>query len=272
MSILSKFFGGKTAITADAIRTESARTTGEIAAHRAKLEGALVGIALMNDEEHQKAEADIAATRRTIARLEARLAHLDSELPAVIAAEETASKNVADAVLVARSDAAREANTKEAAKLLKDYDKLAAQIGDIISRLKDMSEETAAVNTALRTNPLAATVASYHDIHRKSPDQPASEVCEMRPHWIYRDAPTRPDEIAATIQEYAILASLDESGNPIRPAGNQRGRFGQVITPQLEKREVVTQTRYRPGRSEVSLDAIHLPPGFAGGASHWPRG
>jgi hypothetical protein len=272
MLFMTKIFGGKTAtVTSTMIRARITEAETEIAALRAKIGGALAGVAALSDSEHLQIESEIAATERAIIRLESLVTYLRDELPKAIATEAAAEKAAADEALRQRAEAAREANTKAAAKLLKDYDKLAAQIGDIFSRLKEISDETTAVNAALRTTPLAATVASYHDIHRKSPDQAASETRTMRPHWIYRDAPARADELVASIEEDAILATFDANGNSIRPAGVRRGRFGQIITPQLENREVVTRTQYRPGRSEESLDAVHLPPGFAGGASHWPR-
>lgn len=273
MSFMTKIFGGKIAtVTSTMIRAEIARAEGESNTLRLKLRDQTASVALLSDDEHIKVEVDIAATRRAIARLDARLAHLNGELPRVIEAETAADKVTADTALAARAEAAREANTKDAAKLLKDYDKLAAQVGDIIARLAEIDAETNTVNSELRRNPVAKSVVRYDTLHRKTPDQSASEVRAMRPHWIYRDAPPLPNEIAASIREEAVLATLDGSGKPVRPGTVRRNRFGGIIQPQLEMREVVVErTAFRSGNYVAPLSAIHLPPGFAGGTSHWPR-
>lgn len=260
MLILDKLFGAKAiAITSAMIHDEIANAESEIAAHRTKLSGALSAIAVMSDAEHVKAEADIAATKRAIARLESRIAHLDTELPKVISSEETAAKIAADEALRRRADASRKANTKEAAALLRDYDKLAGQIGGILARLDEIANETNNVNGVLRLNPVTETIASYSVLHRKHPDQPRSERRAMRPTWVYDDGTTEE-------------ARLDAEGNPKRAEPKWGFREQRFLTPRLENREVVVgRTDFRPGRYEDHLGAIHLPPGFAGGITHWPR-
>jgi hypothetical protein len=92
MGILEKFFPAKTVITSATMHAEIDRSEAEIARLHAEIGPKLAAIATMNDTEHVKAEADIAATKRPIARLDARIAHLQSALPTVIAAEEAAQR------------------------------------------------------------------------------------------------------------------------------------------------------------------------------------
>jgi hypothetical protein len=87
----------------------------------------LAAIAVMTDADHVKAEADIAAAKCYRA---ARVAHLQSELPAIIA---------------------RKAKTFESKKLLTQFDNLASQIGDVLDKLKLIKADTEAVNAALRS-------------------------------------------------------------------------------------------------------------------------
>lgn len=260
MGMLETFFGGKpAAITSGMVRDEIARAESEIAALRTNLDGALSALATMTDAEHVKAEADVAATKRAISRLEARITHLNIELPNVLAAEEAAAKVAADEALRRRVETARKANTKEAAALLREYDKLAAQIGDILARLDEIATEANAVNGELRTNPVAEHVAHYTMIHRKHPDRPASERREMRPCWVYDDG---------TVSETA----LDSAGNPKHPEPKWIHHTQRLAEPRIESREVVVErTSFRPGHREISLSEVRLPPGFVGGAFHWPR-
>jgi len=95
MNMIAKLFAPKTAITSATIRAEIERAESEITARSAKLEDVLAGIAVMNDSQHAQAEADAAAIKRAIMRLEARANHLAAELPNVIAAEEADAKAAA---------------------------------------------------------------------------------------------------------------------------------------------------------------------------------
>ena len=260
MGIMEKFFGGKSVvITSAMIRDEIERTESEIASFHAKAEGAMAGLATMTDAEHVVAEADIATTKRAIARLDARVAHLTSELPKVIAAEESVAKSTADEALRQRTEAARKANTKEAAKLLADYDKLASQMGVIFERLTTIDTETTAVNEALRYNAVAENVVSYTRLHRKHPDRQATERREMRDVWVHHDG-------------IVTEATKGEDGSFIRPRTTFDRTFGYDPQPKLDRREVVVgRTFLRPGHFELPLSEIRLPPGFFGGAAHWPR-
>lgn len=259
MGILEKLFPAKTVITSGSIRDEIRHAEEEIAAHRVTLSAATASIATMSDAEHIAAESDLAATRRAVARLEARVAHLNDELPKAIAAEEAAAIAAADEALRQRANAAHKANTKEAAKLLADYDAHAAKIGDILARLEQIADETSSVNAALQKNPVAESVAYFGEHHRKGPDRQASERREMRPVWVYSDGTTAP-------------ATMNSSGK-INPADRVWDYNRQTVAqPRLEQREVVVErTAFRPGQREVPLSVVVLPPGFAGGPGHWPR-
>lgn len=260
MGMIEKFFGGKaSAITSAMIRDEIARAEGEINAHRAKIGSALAGVAAMTDAEHLKIEGEIAATERAITRLNSLVAYLNAKLPAVIAAEGTAAKTATDEALRQRAEMARKASEKEAAKLLADYNAHAAKIGDILARLEEIAADTNRVNADLHHNPVAESVVFYDVLHRKHPDQQATERREVRPVWVHGNGKVE-------------VARLDQSGNPIK-ADRIWNHMKQVFEDvNLERREVVVgRTYFRHGHHEAALSAIHLPPGFAGGVAHWPR-
>jgi hypothetical protein len=118
----------------------------------------------------------------------------------------------------------------------------------------------------------ACRVPSIDQTHRKHPDQIATERRQPIPHWIFRDAPPRPNEVHSGETEEALRATIDSAGNPIKPAGVRYGRFGQIITPQIEMREVVSRTQFRPGSYAPALSEVRLPPAFADNSGwHWPR-
>lgn len=87
IAILEKFFPAKTVVTSAIIRAEIAEREIEIKLLQAEIGPKLAAIATMTDAEHVKAEADVAANKRAIDRLDQRIAHLQSELPTVLAAE-----------------------------------------------------------------------------------------------------------------------------------------------------------------------------------------
>lgn len=260
MGIIEKFFPAKAAITSETIRAEIGRAQGEITALHAKLDGVMASVATLAGSEHVALESNMAATKRAIARLEARVDHLVTELPKVIAAEEAAAQVAADAALRARAEAARKANSKEAAALLRDYDKLASQIGDVLAKLGAIADERNSVNEALRTNPVMERVAGYDDLHRKSAGREATEQCERRPVWVYSDGSEEP-------------AALDGEGRPQQPAPKWIHHEQKFAVAELAHREIVTgRTSFRPGQYVESLSAVRLPPAFADSSSFfWPR-
>jgi chromosome segregation ATPase len=259
MGLIEKFFGGKaSAITSAMIRDEIVRAEGEINALRVKLGGALAGVAAMSDAEHVKVEGEIAGIERAITRLEARVAYLNAELPTVIAAEKSAAKTATDEALRQRAEMARKANEKEAAKLLADYNAHAAKIGDILARLEEMAADTNRINADLHHNPVAESVLLYDALHRKHPDQQATERREMRLVWAHGNGKVE-------------VARLDQSGNPIKADRIWNHMKQGYEDMNLERREVVVErVSFRPGRYESPLSAIHLPAGFTG-VAHWPR-
>jgi hypothetical protein len=271
MGIIEKFFPAKAAISSSSIRAEIDRCESEITEIHAKVSLARSGIALLTDAEHQAVEQNIAAMERSIKRLDARIAHLTDELPAILAAEEAQAVAERDAALIKRASAARKANEKEAAKLLAEYADHANAISNALVKLKAMDAEREAVNAELRARPIAEAVESYNKILRKTPDQPATERRETVPHWVYRDASPQPGEVHPGEIEEAVRCTLDSEGRPLHPAGVRFGRGGNILTPQLEMREVVVARQaYRPGRYEDSLDSVRLPPAFTG-SYVWPR-
>jgi hypothetical protein len=260
MSFLAKLIPAKAPITSAAIRAQIASAEAEITANHAKLGGIMANVAVMNDEQHQAAEAHIATIRRAITRLEAARKLLDEELPRVIAAEEAAAKAAADAALRQRAEAARKANTVEAKKLLTEYDKLAAAMGDVFARLSEINVEHDAVRAALKDAGIVGEeLPHWSGVHRKHPDRLASKRREMRHVWVHEDGTTSE-------------ASLDENGNARLVAPSIDRLTGRQLGSRLERREVVvSRTYFRPGHHENPLLQLALPPAFAGGEAHWPR-
>lgn len=279
MGILQRLFPAKTAITSAIIRAEIAEREIEIKQLQAEIGPKLAAIATMTDAEHVKTEADVAATKRAIDRLDQRIAHLQSELPTVLAAEETTAKAAADAALRASAWACRKANEKEAANLLREYDEHVSAIGEIIAKLKAMDAERAEINAALKRNPVCEPVRSYVDIHRTTPGTDATEQRAKVPCWVYRYPGSPPDTKETKYQyeaprEDVRRAAIGSDGEPVQGATELHNYYGReiIITPTLEKREmVVSRTRPKPPRYEDSLDGVRLPPAFAGGKWHWPR-
>jgi len=260
MNILNRIFPKIASITSDEIRAEIARTEAEIATHRGNLTHAMGDVATMTDAEHLKAEANIAAINRAITRLEARANALAAELPGVIAAETAAAKAEADQALRNRAEAARKATDKEAAKLLGEYAKHAAHIGDILTRLNEIGRESEAVNQALRDNPVAEHVQNYDTIHRKAPDREASEQREVREVWVY----PQDGEV--------VEAKRRDNGELVPPTRWRSSAHRHDPQPVLEKREiVVASTNFRRGEYLEGLSAVRLPGAFAGNAHFYPR-
>lgn len=258
MGLIEKFFPAKTAITSATIRAEIDHSEAEIARLHAEIGPRLAAIATMTDAEHVKAEADIAATKRAIARLDARIAHLTSELPTVLAAEEAAQKAEADRSLTDRAEKCRKANTVEAKKLLADYDRLASQMGDIFQRLDKIAEERNAINKELKDNPVADDLPHWHDLFRKQPDRQAFVRRELHLAWVFSNGDVEP-------------AQTDSDGNVIRVDARWIHHLQGFEEPRLEQREIiVARGDFRPGMSEVPLPPV-LAAGFAGGKAHWPR-
>ena len=280
MGILQRLFPAKTTITSATIKAEIDYSESEIARLNAENGPKLATIATMTDAEHVKAEADVAANKRAIDRLDQRIAHLQSELPAVLAAEEAAANATADAALRALAEACRKANEKEAAKLLAAYDEHASAIGGIIAKLKAMDGEREAINAELRTNAVCEPVRSYVDIHRTTPGTEATEQRAKVPCWVYRYPGSPPDTKDTKYQyeaprEDVRRATIGSDGEPVRGATEIHNHYGReiIITPTLKKREMlVSRTRAKPPRYEDPLNGVRLPPGFAkNGKWHWPR-
>lgn len=259
MGIIDRLFPAKTTVTADTIRAEIERAEGEIASLRGKCEAVFAGLASMTDAEHIAAEADIAATKRAIVRLDARVAHLTAELPAVAAAEESAKTASVNEALRKRAESVRRANEKDAAKLLAEYDLIGAKLGDILARLNEIAAETNSVNADLAHNPVAESITGYETLHRKHPDRQATERREMLDVWVHADG---------TVTK----ATKNADGSFAQPLRTFHRTLGYDPQPMLERREVVVgQTYFRPGHYESPLSAIILPPGLVGNSGHWPR-
>jgi hypothetical protein len=275
MSFLAKLMPAKALITSDSIRAEIVSAQSEIDNHRVKLAGAMDGVALMNDSEHVAAEASIAATKRAIARLESKVAHLTTELPNAIAKEEAAAKTAADEALRQRAESSRKANTVEAKKLLNEYNIHAAKVAGILAQLKGLADEANAINVELGKNPVADAVPSYEHVHRVPSRRPRIVEKRKRPVWVWRDAPPRGLAAIGGVYEHVEDAKVDLKGDPI-PVNHSPhyGSLGNMLPqPSFEVREIEVEVQ-----SERSFPALHglsdvrLPPAFADGSGwHWPR-
>ncbi len=218
INLLEKFFPAKTVVTSAIIRGEIAERENEIKRLQAEIGPKLAAIATMTDAEHVKAEADVAATKRAVDRLDARIALLNDQLPVVLAAEEGAATAAADAALIRRAHACRKANEKDAAKLLQEYDEHASAIGEIIAKLKAIDAERQSINKELRANAVCESVVSYVNIHRTTPGAEGTEHRAKVPCWVYRypgsPADTEKYQYEAPREEVR-RATIGSDGKPV---------------------------------------------------------
>ncbi|MEH2498966.1 hypothetical protein V1294_005445 [Bradyrhizobium sp. AZCC 1678] len=279
MKILNHLFGKKTP-SSTAIAAEIEKARAEHAAAVAKCGAALAGLSTMSDAEHIKAEAEYQAQRRAADRAEARVADLEKAHAEALAAEAEAEKRAEAERLRARVEAARNAVEVEAANLLRSYDEHAAAIADVLTRLDAMNAEADAVNEAGRHTPGFEPVRNTDAAHRKHPDRLPSEQREKRQCWVFKYPASPPDTERVKYQadvarEAVVEATISpDTGKAIPVPSERYNYYGRelIIRPLLETREIVVErTNFRSGRTENPLSAIHLPPGFASGKSHWPR-
>jgi hypothetical protein len=278
MKILNHIFGKKIP-TSTAIAAEIEKARAEHADAVAKRGAALAGLSTMSDAEHVKAEAEYQAQRRAADRAEARVAELEKAHAEALAAEAEAEKRAEAERFRQRIEAARHAVEIEAAELLAQYDRHAAAVGDIIERVNEINAEANAVNEAGRHTPAFEPVCSTDEAHRKHPDRLPSERREKRLCWVFKYPASPPDTErvkyqAEAAREEVAEATIGADGKAIPVPSERYNYYGRelIIRPTLETREIVVErTNERPGRIENPLSAIHLPPGFAFGKSHWPR-
>jgi hypothetical protein len=278
MKLLNHIFGKKTP-TSSAIAAEIEKARAEHAAAVAKRAAALADLSTMSDAEHIKAEAEYQAQRRAADRAEARVADLEKARAEALAVEAEAAKRVEAERFRVRIEAARHAVEIEAAELLAQYDRHAAAVGDIIARVNEINAEANAVNEAGRHAPGFEPVRNTDTAHRKHPDRQASERREKRLCWVFKYPANPPDTErvkyqAEAAREEVAEATIGADGKAIPVPSERYNYYGRelIIRPTLETREIVVErTNERPGRIENPLSAIHLPPGFAFGKSHWPR-
>ncbi|MEH2596881.1 multidrug efflux pump subunit AcrA (membrane-fusion protein) [Bradyrhizobium sp. AZCC 1577] len=278
MKLLNHIFGKKTP-TSLAIAAEIEKARAEHAAAVAKRGAALADLSTMSDAEHIKAEAEYQAQRRAADRAEARVADLEKAHAEALAAEAEAEKRAEAERFRARAEAARNAVEVEAANLLRSYDEHAAAIADVLTRLEEINAEANTINEAGRHTPGFEPVRNTDAAHRKHPDRLPSEGREKRLCWVYKYPASPPDTERVKFQREAlredfIEATIGADGKAIPVTPERYNYYGRelIIRPTLETREIIIErTNFRPGRIENPLSAIHLPPGFAFGKSHWPR-
>jgi hypothetical protein len=181
VGIIDRLLGSKTAITSATIRDEISKAESSLATHRAKIEAANVSVALLSDEAHVTIENEIAADRRAITRLKARVSLLKNDLPNVLAAEEAAQAAAKDEALRKRAEECRKMNSAGAKKLLESYAEHANAIAEIIAKLKAMSSEVIDLNQELRLNPVAESIVGYDTHFRKHADREATGSASFRP-------------------------------------------------------------------------------------------
>jgi hypothetical protein len=278
MKILNHLFGKKTP-TSLAIAAEIEKAHAEHAAAVAKRGAALAGLSTMSDAEHVKAEAEYQAQRRAADRAEARVAELEKAHADALATEAAEAERETAERFHQRVDAVRRAVQVESAELLAQYDRHAAALADVLTRLDAINAEVNAVNEAGRHVPNFEPVCNTDVAHRKHPDRQASERREKRLCWVFKYPASPPDTErvkyqAEAAREEVAEATIGADGKAIPVPSERYNYYGRelIIRPTLETREIVVErTNERPGRIENPLSAIHLPPGFAFGKSHWPR-
>lgn len=261
MNILTAIWPKAKKITSQAIASEIQRAEADLAATNEKLTRVFDGLAVMSDEQHAEAEDKATTLRRYGERLQARIDMLRAEHETAIATEAEAEKAATEVAYQKRIQAARNAVEIEGAELLRAYDRHANEIASIMARIAEINAEAQ-----------ECRVPNVDQVHRTIPEQPATESRTAAPHWIYRDAPMQPAEAHPGQTEAVVRATLDSNGKPIPAAGAHYGRFGQVVQPVLEMREVVIRSGGRRAVHAPSLSDVRLPPAFAGDPSYiWPR-
>ncbi|MCP3386202.1 hypothetical protein NLM31_38060 [Bradyrhizobium sp. CCGUVB4N] len=258
MNLIQKLLGKKP-ITSAAIVTEIEKARAEHDAALAKRGAALTGLGLMDDAAHQKAEAEYEVHRRAADRAAARLADLEKAHMEALATEAGAEKQAEAERFRQRVTNARNEVEVGAAALLREYDAMAAKLGDIIAQLVEIDTEASAVNEAGRRAPGFEPVRSIDAAHRQHPGRQASERREMQQCWVFANGDVIP-------------VRTNAGGNVIKEEPRWVHHEQRFDTPRHEQREiVVSNTQARPGHYEAGLIGIVLPPGFARGAAHWPR-
>ncbi|MGB3042323.1 MAG: hypothetical protein WBB98_03965 [Xanthobacteraceae bacterium] len=261
MNILTAIWPKAKKITSEAIAAEITRAEADLAATNEKLTRVFDGLAVMSDEQHAEAEDKATTLRRYGERLQARIDALCVERDAALAVEAEAAKVAAETARQKRVEAARHAVEIEGEELLRSYDRHANEIASIMARIAEINAEAQ-----------ECRVRNVDQVHRTIPEQAATERREMAPHFIYRDVAPQPDEAHPGEIETVVRATLDSiTGKPIPPAGAHYGRFGQVIQPVLELREVVHHVGGRRAIHAPSLSDVRLPPAFTGTSYIWPR-
>lgn len=279
MNILSAIFPKTKKITSETIAAEIDRSTKERNGIQKQLADVHADLALMSDDDHRLADDRAAAMRRSVARLDAKIAELEKARDDAIIAEAEVERLAALDRLRARAETARKAVNVESKTLLEQYDSLSEQIATIVEKIGTIDSEAASVNEALRKNRVAEDVPSVTQTWRKAPDKQASETKEMRPCWVYYFPGSPPDTGKTKFQyeaprEEVVEATIGSDGKPVPTAPAIHNYYGRelVITPRLENREITTGRQFfRPGHVEAPLSGIHLPAGFSGGKAHWPR-
>jgi hypothetical protein len=185
MKILNHLFGKKTP-TSLAIAAEIEKAHAEHAAAVAKRGAALAGLSTMSDAEHVKAEAEYQAQRRAADRAEARVAELEKAHADALATEAAEAERETAERFHQRVDAVRRAVQVESAELLAQYDRHAAALADVLTRLDAINAEVNAVNEAGRHVPNFEPVCNTDVAHRKHPDRQASERREKRLCWVFK--------------------------------------------------------------------------------------
>ena len=278
MKILNHIFGKKTP-TSTAIAAEIEKARAEHAEAILKRGAALAGLSTMSDAEHVKAEAEYQAQRRAADRAEARVAELEKAHADALGTEAAETEREKAERFHQRVEAVRKAVEVESAELLAQYDRRAAALADVLTRLEAINAEANAVNEAGRHTPGFEPVRNTDAAHRKLPDRLPSERREKRLCWVFKYPASPPDTERVKYQteaarEEVIEATIGADGKAIPIPPERYNYYGRelIIRPTLETREIVIErTSFRPGRIENPLSAIHLPPGFAFGKPHWPR-
>lgn len=268
MAFLDKILGPKKPTVA-AIDAALAEVQGELAAAPGRIaaaEVALQRVADMTETEHAAADAELAAARRFLVRLEAQIADLRQ---ARSAAKKTEAE---DALRAERAAVQKRADGMKG--LLDRYDAAAKATADAADAIGAVDGEVGAMNRkieAARRDGLdvPAPIATSRELFRSEPDHVVPDRVETETKWMV------PDGIV-------MVSPGDERTAPSyetrwAPADTLVSRGGEMVPCQAgAKKRTVERTipgRRRPGRSiDSPLAGLSLPPSRLSGPTHWPRG
>ena len=251
-TFLDTLFGGKKP-TAAAARSELAKVEAELAGTPARIataDAALKRVADMSDEEHAAVEVELAAAKRSLVRLEARVIDLRN-------VRDEAERVEAAVALRARADATRKRATGMG-KALDRYDAAAKALADVADEIGSIDGEVSAINReieAARRAGLEApeSVQTSAELFRTEPDHVTPDRTVTEEVWEVPNDRGRWTPAAIYVERNGEMVPQDASA---------RKRTVSHVVP----------GKTRPGRRIKSpIAGLFVPASRITGETHWPR-